>query len=608
MKVILFCQNAYAFGILNPIKNLLIEKGDDFLWYIDSKLTQKFPYKTDNYTTRIVDLQLYKSDIIFSPGNEVPYYIQGVKVQIFHGLAGEKKGHFKIRHYFDLYLTQGPYFTKKFLEFKHKYKNFEVVETGWPKLDIYYSEKNKYDTEKSELLKSYNAKKIILYAPTFSPSLTSAPFLVNEIKSAAKNINYLILIKFHDLMSKDLINTYKVISKENANVIFIEDNNIIKYLLLSDLMVSDTSSVIYEFLLLNKPVITYKNINKTIYWDNSTNYNNLQEKIITNLENDPFSSQRKYIQDEYHPYSDGKSAERMLSAAKKFVHNNGVPAKRKLPIDRALKINSIFGKPIKNTFNGRKSEKLSALLITYNEIRNIDAVIENLKFADEIIIVDSYSTDGTVEAIKKHPKVSLIQRAFKNYSDQKAYALSLAQNKWVLFIDADERIPDDLQQEILKTINNKNINISAFFVYRTFMFNNKILRFCGWQNDKNYRLFNKEKVAFSTKRIVHETLEVSGKSSILKNKLIHYAYFDYNIYKQKRIKYEQLKAQEDFDKNKKATPYHLYIKPIGKFLEHYIIKLGILDGNKGIIISYLYANATKERYKKLQQLHNGEQK
>ncbi|WP_197055049.1 hypothetical protein [Cellulophaga lytica] len=114
MKVILFCQNAYAFGILNPIKNLLIEKGDDFLWYIDSKLTQKFPYKTDNYTTRIVDLQLYKSDIIFSPGNEVPYYIQGVKVQIFHGLAGEKKGHFKIRHYFDLYLTQGPYLQKIF--------------------------------------------------------------------------------------------------------------------------------------------------------------------------------------------------------------------------------------------------------------------------------------------------------------------------------------------------------------------------------------------------------------------------------------------------------------------------------------------------------------
>ena len=185
MKVILFCQNAYAFGILNPIKNVLIEQEHVFIWYINSKLISLFPFKNENYTTSVADLQLFNSDVIFSPGNEVPYYIRGLKVQIFHGLAGEKKGHFRIRHYFDLYLTQGPYFTKRFIELKNKYKNFDVIETGWPKLDIYNSEKDTYINEKNNLLQAHNTSKVILYAPTFSPSLTSAPYLIEQVKELA---------------------------------------------------------------------------------------------------------------------------------------------------------------------------------------------------------------------------------------------------------------------------------------------------------------------------------------------------------------------------------------------------------------------------------------
>ena len=121
MKCVLFCQNNYAFGILEPIKTYLVDNGHEYIWYVNPKIIRDYPYKNEPYTTSIGELITYQSDAIFVPGNEVPHYLRGVKVQVFHGLAGEKKGHFRIRHYFDLYLTQGPFFTKRFIEFKNKY-------------------------------------------------------------------------------------------------------------------------------------------------------------------------------------------------------------------------------------------------------------------------------------------------------------------------------------------------------------------------------------------------------------------------------------------------------------------------------------------------------
>jgi len=344
MKTVLFCQNPYAFGILEPIMKVLKEQGLAYLWFVKEPIIEKFPFKNEPFTSEMIDVIAFKSDAIFVPGNEVPYYLRGLKVQVFHGLAGEKKGHFRIRHYFDLYLTQGPYFTSKFLELKNKYKNFDVIETGWPKLDIYGKEFHKYDGEKDKLLVKHNAKKIVLYAPTFSPSLTSASFLIEEFKQLAKSKDYLILVKFHDLMSVELISAYKSLAKDNTNIIFEEERNIIKFLLMADVMISDTSSVVYEFLLLNKPVITFKTSSKVIKWDNSLDYKNLTDKIKSNLEEDNFKEQRKEIVQDYHPYNDGNSALRMVETVSQYIKESGVPNQRKLSFLRRLKIHKIFGK------------------------------------------------------------------------------------------------------------------------------------------------------------------------------------------------------------------------------------------------------------------------
>ena len=344
MKTILFCMNPYSFGILEPVMQVLKEKNYEFIWFVRTAILEKFPYQDQRFTSKIEDLVHFNSDAIFVPGNEVPHYLRGVKTQVFHGLAGEKKGHFRIRNYFDLYLTQGPYFTRWFSKAANKHKDFRVVETGWPKLDIYGKELHKYDPDKLSLLKNYSAKKIILYAPTFSPSLTSAPYLLSQIEELALEKEYLIVIKFHDLMAKNLIDSYKKLSMSFKNVLFIEERNIIKYLLIADLMISDTSSVVYEFLLLDKPVITFKNNSLAINWDNLLSFNGLVKSVVRNLLEDPFKEQRLKVLKEYHPYTDGNSAKRMVEVVEEYIKRNGVPEKRLISWFRRYKINKIFSR------------------------------------------------------------------------------------------------------------------------------------------------------------------------------------------------------------------------------------------------------------------------
>jgi CDP-ribitol ribitolphosphotransferase / teichoic acid ribitol-phosphate polymerase len=342
MKCILFCENPYAFAVLAPIRDVLKEKDYDVLWYLSEKLRNEFPYPKENNTSSINKLSEYKSDVIFVPGNEVPHFLRGVKTQVFHGLAGEKKGHFRIRHYFDLYLSQGPYFTERFMELSEKHKNFEVIETGWSKLDVYGKNNNLYNVEKETLLEKHKAKNILLYAPTFSPSLTSAPFLKSEFEQIASNKDNLILFKFHDLMQIELIDAYKELATKQENIVFVEERNILKFLLISDLMISDTSSVVYEFLLLNKPVITLKARSPKSAWDDIKSADMLTERVKYNLDSDPFAEKRAKIIADYHPYNDGMSSLRMVEAVENYIHTNGVPDKRKLSFFRRYKINKIY--------------------------------------------------------------------------------------------------------------------------------------------------------------------------------------------------------------------------------------------------------------------------
>ena len=270
MRIVLFCENKYAIDILKPLQDEAEDEGvNDILWYVHQKRIPDFPLKDSvNWTNSIQQVYDFFPDVVFVPGNIVPYYLRGVKIQIFHGYAAEKKDHWIIRRYFDTYFTQGPYFTRKFMQLSYRYKDFEVLETGWTRQDWISEHRCDFENDKYDLLQKYGKKQIVLYAPTFSPKLTSLPFIKDALIKLTKEKNILLMMKFHPLTSQEWIDEYRQLANEHDNMIFVDDFSVTKYLLMADVMISDTSSTIYEFLLLNKPVVTLRAISKDIYWKN----------------------------------------------------------------------------------------------------------------------------------------------------------------------------------------------------------------------------------------------------------------------------------------------------------------------------------------------------
>lgn len=346
MRIVLFCEQKYAINILSPIQEETQNTREhDILWYIHSRNIPDFPLKDKvKWTNSIQEIYNYSPEVIFVPCNIVPYYLPGVKIQIFHGYAAEKKDHWVIRRYFDLYFTQGPFFTKGFQRLASKYKDFEVVETGWPRQDWIFHKLHHFDEEKHQLLQQYQREKLVLYAPTFSPSLTSLPYLKKDLEELVQKKNILLLLKFHPLTRQEWIDEYRQWANHQANVIWCEDHNITKYQLMADVMISDTSSTVYEFLLLNKPVITYKTTAKDIYWIDIQNGNDLPQAYEQALHDDSSSAKRQWIIDNYDPYLDGKVCKRMLEAAQQYIKDHGVPEKRKLNLWRKYTSIKRFGK------------------------------------------------------------------------------------------------------------------------------------------------------------------------------------------------------------------------------------------------------------------------
>ena len=243
--------------------------------------------------------------------------------------------------------------------------------------------------------------------------------------------------------------------------------------------------------------------------------------------------------------------------------------------------------------------KISIIVITKDEEKNITECLKSVEWADEIIVIDAESTDKTVELVKKITDKVYIKK-WEGYVPQKKYALSLASNEWVLSVDADERITPELKIEIL------NLSPNEFGGYRirrkNFLLKREITS-CGWGNDYQLRLFKKDKTNL-TDRLVHEGFTVDGKIGKLKNPMLHYTFSSFSEYFDKINYYTSLKAEELVNQKGKIGGWTIFSHTFSAFFLFYITKHGFKDGVYGLIISLLHSVSTMLNYIKLWELQN----
>ena len=236
---------------------------------------------------------------------------------------------------------------------------------------------------------------------------------------------------------------------------------------------------------------------------------------------------------------------------------------------------------------------ISAIAITYNEEQYIERYIKSLSFADEIIIVDSNSTDKTT-TLAKQLGAKVITREFDNFSSQKNFAIGHAANNWIVFFDLDESISAELTDEIKRKVESDK-NAIAYKVKRINHFMGKKIMYSGFQNDYVVRLFHKDYCSYNNNQ-VHETLNVKGQIETLTNSSNHYTYKNFDAYNEKLSHYSKLQAQALFDKNIRPNMYHFLIRPLYRCVHQYVFRLGFLDGKEGLILAYLSAFAVFKRY------------
>jgi len=233
------------------------------------------------------------------------------------------------------------------------------------------------------------------------------------------------------------------------------------------------------------------------------------------------------------------------------------------------------------------SNLLSVVIIAKNEEKFIGDAIKSAGFANEILILDSDSTDGTCK-IAKQLGARVENQVWLGFGPQKNRAVDLAANDWVFVLDSDERISSKLQSEIIATLNNPSYD--GYLVARLNNFFGKDIRTCGLYPDYSIRLFNRAKGRFNNVP-VHESVQIEGKVAKLKNHMIHLAYSNVDEFIEKQRYYSEIS-------NKKKNIVKAIINPCWTFFKLYFIKLGFLDGWHGYIIAKIYAKYTFWKYSK----------
>lgn len=330
-KFLFYVEQNYSFDILRPLQEIARLNGHSVYWLlVGSDVSAALLSDDELRFETIHEAVTYQPDAVFAPGDRIPAFLSGVKVQVFHGLNESKRGNvYPERGLFDLYCTEGHERTNSLQKIADKKGYFKVVETGWIKLDSLFNYNNTQQPETFD-------RPQVLFSSTFSPSLSCAELAFEEIKRLSQSAKWQWLVTLHPKMSKETVAKYQ--SLQNDNLIFMDNDRVIESLNRADVMVCDNSSIFQEFLLLNKPVVTINNRDPLSCFINIEDPKALEETLVSALS--PTAEQLEDIRGygpSVTPYLDGNSSSRVLTAVTSMLESNWVN-KKPLNLLRNLKI------------------------------------------------------------------------------------------------------------------------------------------------------------------------------------------------------------------------------------------------------------------------------
>ncbi|MEW6653929.1 MAG: glycosyltransferase family 2 protein [Bacteroidota bacterium] len=247
----------------------------------------------------------------------------------------------------------------------------------------------------------------------------------------------------------------------------------------------------------------------------------------------------------------------------------------------------------------RRKSKISVVIIAFNEEANLAECLESVNWADEIIVVDSFSTDKTIEIAKKYTN-KIFQKKWEGFAHQRKFSLEMAASEWILSIDADERVTPELKNSILKVLENAS-ETNGYKAARRNYFLGKWITGAHWYPDHQLRVFRKDKARIE-EVLVHEGFEVEGKTEIIEGDIIHYSYRSLDDAYRKINHYSSLAAQQRADKKVKAADIILH--PIAAFLTDYFSRKAYKDGLHGLLVAIMHAMTNLMTYTKIWELQN----
>jgi hypothetical protein len=326
-EYLLFATERYALPILAPLAQALHASGQPVsAWFADGAAGASLPGVPNVGLQQALAL---RPRAVFSAANWVPPFIAGAKVQVFHGFNVQKRdsarGHFRVRGLFDLYCTQGPATTTPFRELAVREGHFAVAETGWPKLDPLFLD----DGGASAALRApAQGRPVILFGSTFTERLSAAPHLYEQIAGDIARGGHYWLLTLHPKCPPELFARYRALA--GANAAFIEPEQVMAAQRAADVLVSDTSSIVSEFVVQHKPVVTFRNRVPQPHMIDFDDPAQLPAMLARALHPEPalMAEIRRYA-DDIHPWRDGRSSERVIAATEDFLAGEMGILKRK---------------------------------------------------------------------------------------------------------------------------------------------------------------------------------------------------------------------------------------------------------------------------------------